>query len=151
MAKLNAHDLSLSALKRVHSYLQNRNQRTKICVTYSLWEAIISGVPQGWILGPFLFIIFLCDLLVSLANNHFTSHADDATRYGIGNNPEEVVSELKDLTQKLFTRFAQNKMKANLSKFHVLFNATEAFNLEILNSVRGVNFGNRLRFKNHII
>ena len=120
IAKLNAYGLSLSALKLVHSYLQNRKQRTKIGSSYSLWEEIVSGVPQGSILGPLLFNIFLCDLFLSIENNYFTNYADDTTPYVIGNNPDEVVSELKDITEKLFTWFSQNEMKANLGKCHML-------------------------------
>ena len=97
IAKLDAYGLSLSALKLVHSYLQNRKQRTKIRSSYSLWEEIVSGVPQGSILGPLFFNIFLCDLFLSIENNYFTNYADDTTPYVISNNPDEVVSELRDI------------------------------------------------------
>ena len=106
IAKLNAYCLSLPALKLVHNYLQNRKQRTKNGTAYSLWEKIFSGVPQGSILGPLLFNIFLCDLFLTIEGNYFTNYADDTTPYVIGNNAEEVVSELKAITQKLFTWFA---------------------------------------------
>ena len=105
IAKLNSYDLSLPALKLVHNYLQNRKE-------------IFSGVPQGSILGPLLFNIFLCDLFSVIEGNYFTNYADDTTPYVIGNNIEEVVSKLKAITQTLFTWFAQNKMKANLNKCH---------------------------------
>ena len=58
IAKLNAYGLSLSALKLVHVYLQNWKQRTKIGSSYSLWEEIVSVVPQGSILWPLLINIF---------------------------------------------------------------------------------------------
>ena len=47
VAKLNAYGLSLPALKMIQDYLQNRKQRTKIGSSYSSWEDITSGVPQG--------------------------------------------------------------------------------------------------------
>ena len=51
IAKLNAYGFSLSALRLIHDYLSNRKQRTKINLTYSSWEEILFGVPQGSILG----------------------------------------------------------------------------------------------------
>ena len=96
----------------MHNYLQNRKQRTKNGTAYSLWEEIFSGVPQGSILGPLLFNIFFCDLFLTIEGNYFTNYDDDTTPYVIGKNAEEVVSERKAVTQKLFTRFAQNEMKS---------------------------------------
>ena len=62
IAKLHAYGFDLPALKLIQSYLSNRKQRTKINATYSSWEEILFGVPQGSILGPLLFNVFLCDL-----------------------------------------------------------------------------------------
>ena len=135
IAKLNAYGLSLPALKLVHNYLQNRKQRTKNGTAYSLWEEIFSRVPQGSILGPLLFNIFLCNLFLTIEGNYVNSYAYDTTPYVIGNNAEEVVSELKAITQKLFTWFAQNEMKANLNKCHLLLSTTDVFNLEISKTV----------------
>ena len=130
IAKLNAFGLSLPALKLVHNYLQNSKHRTKNGTAYGLWEEIFSGVPQGSILGPFLFNIFLCDLFLTTEGNYFTNYADDTTPYVTGNNAEEVLSKLKAITQKLFIWFAQNEMKANLNKCHLLLSITDAFNFE---------------------
>ena len=159
IAKLNAYGLSLSALKLVHSYLQHRKQGTKIGSSYSLWEEIVSGVPQGSILGPLLFNIFLYDLFLSIENNYFTNYADDTTPYVTGNNPDEVVSELRDITEKLFTWFSENEMKANLGKCHMLLSSTESLNFQISETVihnsqskklLGVTFDNKLKIEKHI-
>ena len=77
LAKLNANGFSLSALKLLQSYLSNRNQRTKINSEFSSWEKILFGVPQGSILGPLSFNIFLCDLFFIMNFVDFASYADD--------------------------------------------------------------------------
>ena len=77
----------------------------------------------------------------------------------IGNNQDEVVFELTDITEKLFTWLSQNEMKANLGKRHMLLSSTELLNLKISETVihnsqskklLGVIFDNELKFEKHI-
>ena len=85
-AKLHAYGLSLPALKMIQDYLLNQKQRTKIGSSYSTWEKIISGVPQGSILGRLLFNIFLIDLFLEHEGYCFTNYADDTTPCVVANN-----------------------------------------------------------------
>ena len=59
LAKLRAYGMSESALKALRAYFLNRKQRVKISDTYSDWDTIIKGIPQGSILGPILFTVHM--------------------------------------------------------------------------------------------
>ena len=105
--------------------LTSRKQRTKISDTYSLWQKILSGVPQGSILGPLLFNIDICDLFFIIEDCDIANYADDNTPYLSGKNVEEVLNGLENVSSNLFQWFTENKLKGNASKCHLLISSGE--------------------------
>lgn len=77
IAKLHAYGFSKNSLRLIYSYLKGRNQRVKINAEYSSWKEILDGVPQGSVLGPLLFNIFINDLFLFVENSEICNYADD--------------------------------------------------------------------------
>ena len=118
-------------LKLMHSYLSGRKERTKIGNSYSPWEDITHGFPQGSILGPLLFNIFLCDMFFILHDIEIASYADDTTPYVSANSIEETISILEDISEKLFQWFTSNQMKANEEKCNLLLSKNSSVSIKI--------------------
>ena len=67
----------------IQSYLDNRLQRTNVNNNFSLWKDIFAGVPQGSILGPLLFNIYINDIFLFVDNAQLCNYADDTTLYSV--------------------------------------------------------------------
>ena len=133
IAKLNAYGFNMSVLRFVQSYLKNRLQRTKINLEYSSLEEIMFWVPQGSIVGPLLFNIFLCDLFLIIKNIGIASCANDNTPYTTGKSIEEVIQKLENAAKALFQWFSDNQIKANPDKRQFSCNSNSDVSLTIEN------------------
>ena len=69
IAKLEAYGFDKTCLHLLRDYLRNRKQRTKIDSSFKDWWDIICGIPQGSILDPLLFNVFINDICFSLSQN----------------------------------------------------------------------------------
>ena len=90
IAKLGAYGFERDPLSFMKSYLNDRQQRFRVDNNFSSWEKIIAGVPQGSMLGPLLFKIFINDLFLLVSSSNLSNYADDNTLYASGFNLEEV-------------------------------------------------------------
>ena len=120
IAKLSAYGFGYSSLKLIHSYLSDRWQRVKVENTFSKWTELDQGVPQGSVLGPLLFNIYLNDLFFVLEEADICNFADDTTPYVCGLSLSEVLKKLELYSESALDWFEYNFMKLNPEKCHLL-------------------------------
>jgi len=120
IAKLHAYGMDLKSLHYIYDYLSDRKQRVRINNEFSEWKDIKYGVPQGSILGPLFFNIYLIDLFLFTENFDLVNYADDNTPYACKKSIEEVIVTLENSTASIFQWVDYNYLKANPEKSHVV-------------------------------
>ena len=136
--------------------LSNRKQRTRIGNSFSDWYEIILGVPEGSILGPLLFNIFLADLFLALKD--IANFADDNTPYTSANNIDKLIDSLEKASSNLFKWFKDNLLKRNPDKCHLVVSTNEKIKINIRDfsiensdceKLLGIKTDNKLTFDYH--
>ena len=116
LAKLDAYGFSLKSTTFIQSYLNKRMQKVNVNNKFSAWEDIYSGVPQGSILGPLLFNIFINDIFSFLTTCEMCNYADDNTLYTYSRDFHQVQEYLKKDFEILENWFYDNYMVLNPRK-----------------------------------
>ena len=120
ISKLKAYGFTESAVNLIRSYLHDRLQRVKIGNNYSDWKTIQHGVPQGSILGPLLFNLFINDLTYFVNNAKLRLYADDTTLYLSHPDKYALESRSQSKFDVLQSWFKRNYLSINESKTKVL-------------------------------
>ena len=120
LAKLHAYGMNKKSLELVQNYLSDRWQRTKINTSFSSWSQLSLGVPQGSVLGPLLFNIYLNDLFWFNEETEPCNFADDTTYYACDMQLKEVIRKLEHDSLIAIEWFESNNMKLNQEKCHLL-------------------------------
>ena len=117
IAKMHAYGFDMNSLIFFYSYLKRRKQCVKINNVYSSFQILLSGVPQGSILGPILFNIFINDLFLWIEQAELHNFADDDTISALANSIPELISTLENESEIALKWFKDNGMSANPTKF----------------------------------
>ena len=158
-AKLHAYGFSIESMKLINTYLTERKERVKINDQFCSWLDIVVHVPQGFILKPLLFNIFLRDMSLFCSDMEFASYAEDNTPYCTGTTLEEVVSQLEKTSKSIFEWFENKETKSNPDKCHFPLSKNDNFEANInekrisntgFEKFLSVTFDNQLNFNHHI-
>jgi hypothetical protein len=119
LAKLHRYGFSKQLVKWVESFLTDRTQKVLVNGHSSFMAAILSGVPQGTVLGPLLFILFINDMEMCVKNSTIRFFADD-TRLSKHISFETDVHDLQSDLDRVITWAKQNNMKLHEDKFDLM-------------------------------
>ena len=117
--------------------MSGRKQCVKVKNNCSSFETVYKGVPQGSILGPILFNIFINDIFYSVDFSTIYNYADDNTLSYADHDLKNVISKLESDSQKMLDWFANNLMQANPDKFQALAIGKKTFKEQICFDLNG--------------
>ena len=95
IAKLHVYGFSKESLKLIKSYLTNRWQRNKLNTGFSKWTEILLRVPQGSVLAPLLFNVYINDLFFLTENTYVCNYADETTFNACDSDLHNLISRLE--------------------------------------------------------
>ena len=164
IAKLAAYGFKRETLRLIYSYLKGRKQCVKINNTYSDYNEIISGVPQGSILGPVFLNLSINDLFFFIEKASMHNFADDNTLSAWGETVSKLIDTLESESYIAIDWFTKNEMIINPDKFQAIILDKKKSNLtnipltvdnQTIKSVPsvellGIHLDDKLNFNLHI-
>ena len=134
----------------------------KLFSKFSTWLEVYFGIPQGSILGPLLFNIFINGIFLFLQETEICNFADDNTLFACDSTVEKVLSSLNNDLNIINDWLINNSLVANPSKFQLMFlgmNDIDHISINISNNeifaqkeveLLGVTIDYKLTFSSHI-
>ena len=167
LSKLKNYGIFGNSFKWFESYLDNRIQKCSVNGSFSSSCSLKCGVPQGTILGPLLFLLYINDLPNCLSNCEPRMYADDTHLTYADNNLENIQLCLNEDLKNVFNWLQANKLTLNMTKTEymligsrqrlstltaspeIAMNGTQVKQVEATKSL-GVTIDNKLDWHSHI-
>ena len=116
LAKLKAYGVNSRSCMLLKDYLHGRMQQVKVGDTSSDWQEVRRGVPQGSVLGPMFFNIFINDLFLQIKTVQLNMYADDGQLYTADTDPVSLERRISREVSSANAWYEINGMIANPSK-----------------------------------
>lgn len=142
LEKLNVYGICGKSLDWFASYLSNRQQSCVVEGHISKPQKITCGVPQGSILGPLLFLLFINDLPTCLQYTKARMYADDTSLSAASKSTSELQSHVKCDLDSIHKWLKANKLSLNVTKTEYMYIAT-SFKLANLGRIFPITIGNQ--------
>ena len=163
MAKMEAYGFDEYTRKYIYSYLKGRRQCVRINGVHSNFQTLLAGVPQGSILGPIIFNIFINDLFFIFERANLHGFSDDNTLSAKAKALDQLKLILSNESEKAIDWLDYNNMMVNASKFQAIFFQKNKISIKTSLKIKeneiksadsvellGVKIDNKLNFDNHI-
>ena len=164
LEKIKAYGINGEIFNWIKNFLNNRKQRVKVNGIFSNWQDILSGIPQGSVLGPILFVIYINDL-PDLVDSFIHLFADDTKMFNSILNDNDVANFQDDIfnlcswSKKWQLQFNTSKCKVmhlgsnnNKNNYQMFDKEDNTYTLSntTLEKDLGVNIDEGLKFHDHV-
>lgn len=116
LSKLYAYGIRNRAHDWFTSYLTHRSQRVMVNGSFSNYQYITHGVPQGSVLGPVLFLLYINDVVNIINPETVYLYADDTVLYVSGTERTAVQTKLQNILDRFLSWCISNKLTLNAKK-----------------------------------
>ena len=160
LQKLSYYGIRGTSLNWFYNYLTGRKQYVTIQNKSSTCTSVVTGVPQGSILGPLLFIIYINDISFSSKTGNILLFADDASILYRDKNKSALEKNIETDIKNIISWLNCNKLSLNVNKTHLLyFKPNNNLSIHINNTLisnsnsttfLGLEINKNLNWKDHI-